>query len=180
MEPVEQTAAGVWVPTFPSFTAENKLRHIEGQYRGICTSCPDGKITRGATKHVAKMAGIPDDQWDKSLFDVLNFTGSSKGFLHPVLRDSSLYQLELLASVHNLETYILIDHEKCAAYREELSVSPFRDNEAMFHQHRLQEAYWIIKGRLPELKIILVYLSYVGNDLMFSEVPPPALIQFST
>ena len=162
-----------WAPTFEPFKVANKCRHVRGKYRGVCTSCPDGKITRGATKHVARMAGLPEDEWEDAIFDTLNIAGASNGFRDPDLLDSSIKQLRMLIGKHNLDTYIIIDHERCAAYLEELLASPYRDDERLFHQMRLQEAYLVVKSHFPDLKIILVYLSYEGDDLLFSEVPPP-------
>lgn len=163
---------GIWQPVFKPFEVDNKGRHIKGVYHGIGTTCPDGKISRVNTKWLGKLNGLPDDQCDAALFDILNFVGASKGFVDPAFRSSSLDQLEFLVIRHKIERYTIVDHDQCGAYRDELENSPLRDNEELFHIHKLQEARWIIGKRLPELDVILVYSSRIGEQIRFKQVPP--------
>lgn len=169
---MEGVNSGIYMPIFEPFEVDNKARHINGVYHGIGTTCPDGKISRVNTKHLARINGLPEDQCDTALFDILNFVGASRGFVDPALRNSSLEQLEFLVRGHNIKRYTLIDHDKCAAYRNDLENSALRDNEELFHFHKLQEAHWIIQKRLPELEVILVYSHTMGEKIRFKQVPP--------
>ena len=169
---IGRTESGLFVPVFSPFEVGNKDRHTNGEYHGVATTCPDGKISRVNTKHLARINGLPECRWDTALFDILNLVGASRGFIDPTLRNASLSQLEFLIRGHRVKRYTLIDHDGCSAYQEELENSVLRDDEELFHTLKLQEASGIIHERLPELEVILVYSQRVGEKIRFTQVPP--------
>jgi hypothetical protein len=94
------------------------------------------------------------------------------GFPHPADAEAFWDQLDLSYRLHNIEKVIILDHQDCGAYSAmidpNLSKDPQRELEV--HTNYLNQAYWSIRDRYPQLKVEL-YLATLNQAEFITILP---------
>lgn len=83
------------------------------------------------------------------------------GFPHKADSEAFWDQLDLSYRLHHIQKVIVLDHQDCTAYADkvdpELSKDPEREQQV--HADYLNQAYWAIRKRYPELNIELYFVT---------------------
>ena len=86
-------------------------------------------------------------------------------FPHPADTVAFWDQLDLSYRLHHINKVIILDHQDCGAYASKidlnLSLNPERELQA--HADYLNQAYWAIRARYPDLNIELYFVSLNGS-----------------
>lgn len=83
------------------------------------------------------------------------------GFPHKADTEAFWDQLDLSYRLHHIQKVMIFDHQECTAYASkldpELSKDPEREQQV--HADYLNQAYWAIRQRYPDLNIELYFVT---------------------
>ena len=81
------------------------------------------------------------------------------GFPHPSDAEAFWDQLEISHHLHQIEKVIIIDHQDCGAYATMIDPNLSQDPERELQVHRdyLNQAYWSICKRYPDMDVELYF-----------------------
>lgn len=99
-----------------------------------------------------------------NLYDWTALAGASlalSGF--PQASDTYAFwdQLDLSYKLHHIQKVLILDHQDCGAYASKIDPELSKDaqREQQVHQDYLNQAYWKIRDRYPELNVELYFVT---------------------
>lgn len=125
----------------------------------LLVMCMDFRFRKKTIRFLQEYLEIP-------AFDQLAVPGSVKTILEK--RGTVKEALEVSAHLHDIERFILVNHQDCGAYGGSKN---FRnaDDEQEFHTAQLREARRRINGYYPEKTVVPYYARLIndGRDIEF-------------
>lgn len=96
-------------------------------------------------------------------YDWLALAGASlalASFPSPAETQTFWEQLDLSYRLHHIEKVIIFDHEDCGAYASKVDPQLSQDSlrEEQVHREYLNNAYWSLKERYPNLQVELYFV----------------------
>ena len=87
------------------------------------------------------------------------------GFPHPADTVAFWDQLDLSYRLHHINKVIILDHQDCGAYATiiDWDLSEYPERELQVHADYLNQAYWAIRDRYPDLNIELYFVTLNGS-----------------
>ncbi|HLO50727.1 MAG TPA: carbonic anhydrase [Kamptonema sp.] len=84
-------------------------------------------------------------------------------------------QLDLSYTIHHIKKVIILDHQDCGAYARKFDPDLSKDPERELQVHReyLNQAFWAIRQRYPELNIELYFVNLNTDVKPILPIDPP-------
>jgi carbonic anhydrase len=151
-----------------SILQPNAIAQASSRTKALVLSCIDFRFLTAERYFLAER-----NLWGN--YDWTALAGASlavTGFPHPADAEAFWDQLDLSHRLHNIEKVIILDHQDCGAYAAmidpNLSKDPQRELEV--HKNYLNQAYWSIRDRYPQLKVEL-YLATLNQAEFITILP---------
>jgi hypothetical protein len=137
--------------------------------RALVLSCTDFRFLN-AQRYLLSLQNLSNQ------YDWTALAGASlalSGFPNGADTDAFWDQLELSYKLHHIQTVIILDHQDCEAYAVKIgpNLSNNSERELKVHSDYLNQAYWAIRERYPELNVKLYFVTL--NTELISVLPVP-------
>jgi len=101
-------------------------------------------------------------------YDWVALAGASlalAGFPHAAEAETFWDQLEISQHLHHINRVIILDHQDCGAYASKVGPTLSQDpqQEQQVHATYLNQAYWAITAKYPDLRVELYFLGLDGT-----------------
>ncbi|BAZ29690.1 hypothetical protein NIES4074_21370 [Cylindrospermum sp. NIES-4074] len=138
------------------------------QTKALVLSCIDFRFMT-AERYFLRRKNL-DGQYDWTALAGASLAIS--GFPHPSESEAFWDQLDISYRLHHIKKVIILDHQDCGAYAimvdPNLSKDPKR--ELQVHTDYLNQAYWSIHNRYPDIEVEL-YLATLNKPEFITVLP---------
>ncbi len=115
-------------------------------------------------RFVEKERSFLSQQYPGDRYDLIALAGASLalvGFPHPAAAETFWDELELSYNLHHIQKVIILDHQDCGAYASQIDPDLSQDAQREYQVHKdyLNQAYWAIRDRYPELSVELYFIT---------------------
>lgn len=146
-----------------SLVTPQSVLAAEHRAKALVLSCIDFRFIG------AEQSFLHDQHLDQS-YDWVALAGASlalTGFPQAAEADAFWDQLQLAKELHHTEKVIILDHQDCGAYASrftaDLAQNPIQEKQ--IHRDYLDQAFWQIKQRHPDLEVEL-YFVLLNHDVL--------------
>jgi len=138
------------------------------QAKALVLSCIDFRFLTAERYFLGMKNLIGEYDWTALAGASLAVTG----FPHPSDAEAFWDQLDISYRLHHINKVIVLDHQDCGAYAimidSNLSKDPER--ELQVHTDYLNQAYWSIRNRYPDIEVELYFATL--NKAEFQNILP--------
>ena len=129
--------------------------------QALVLSCSDFRFLKSELSFLA-------EKYLGNQYDWTALAGASLAlaeFPHPADTVAFWDQLDLSYRLHHINKVIILDHQDCGAYASiiDWDLSEYPERELQVHADYLNQAYWAIRDRYPDLSIELYFVTLNGS-----------------